>query len=34
MNQTTLLQGRLGNQMFIYAYARALSLRTGGVDVC
>lgn len=30
MNQTTLLQGRLGNQMFIYAYARALSLRTGG----
>ena len=30
MEQTTLLQGRLGNQMFIYAYARALSLRTGG----
>lgn len=30
MNQTTLLQGRLGNQMFIYAYARALSLCTGG----
>lgn len=30
MNQSTLLQGRLGNQMFIYAYARALSLRIGG----
>lgn len=29
MNQTTLLQGRLGNQLFIYAFARAISLASG-----
>lgn len=31
--QRILLKGRLGNQMFIYAFARALNIRTGGETV-
>ena len=28
---TTILQGRLGNQLFEYTFARAQNLRIGGV---
>lgn len=33
MNTITLLQGRLGNQLFEYAFARAQYFHNGGVNV-